>query len=133
MMIFHRVPENYTLASLLKMWRSWHRTVNYTWRRQDYNRPWKGGTTWSKMLLSAQKSECTFFSTNSHKIKWQPTLTVDSQTVRYNTTQQFLDVTYDCQHTFFLTMLRGMGYHRPASYYSCGRHPSRSEPHSIKT
>ena len=59
-------------------------------------------TTWNKywkMLLSAQTSECNFFSTNSHESKWQPTLTLDGQPVHNNATKKFLLVTYDRQLT----------------------------------
>ena len=52
------------------------------------------------MLLSAQKSECSFFLTNSHESRWQQTLTVDSQPVCYNATKKFVGVTYDRQLTF---------------------------------
>ena len=52
------------------------------------------------MMLSAQMSDSSFFSMNSHLSKWQPTLTRDDQPVRYNATAKFLGVTYDCQLTF---------------------------------
>ena len=52
------------------------------------------------MLLSVQKSECSFFSTNSHESKWQTTLTPDGQPVHNNATPKFLGVTYDRQLTF---------------------------------
>ena len=35
-----------------------------------------------------------------HESKWQPTLTLDGQPVRYNTTPKFLWVKYDRQITF---------------------------------
>ena len=60
-------------------------------------------TTWSmdwKMSFSAQKLECSFFSTNSYESKWQPSLTQDGQPVRYNATPKFLGVTYHRQLTF---------------------------------
>ena len=60
-------------------------------------------TTWSKdrkMMLSTQKSECSFFSTNSHESKWQPTLTLDGQPVGYNATPKFHGVAYERQLTF---------------------------------
>ena len=53
-----------------------------------------------KMLLSAQKSECCFFSTNLHESKWQPALTIDGQSVLYNATPKFIGVTYVHQLTF---------------------------------
>ena len=48
-----------------------------------------------KMLLLGQWSECCFSSTNSHESKWQPTLTLDGQPVRYSATPRFLGVTCD--------------------------------------
>ena len=50
------------------------------------------------MLLSSKKSECSFFPTDSHESKWQPTLTLD---VRCNATPEFLGVTYVRQLTFY--------------------------------
>ena len=61
-------------------------------------------TTWRKdwkMLPSAQKSECRFFSTNSHESKWQPTITLDGQPIRYNATPKFCGVTYDRHLTLY--------------------------------
>ena len=52
------------------------------------------------MMRSVQKSTCSFFPTNLHESKWQPTLTLDGQPVLYNNTPQFLGVTYDRQLTF---------------------------------
>ena len=60
-------------------------------------------TKWSKhwkMMLSVQMSECSFFSTNSHESKWQPTLTLHGQPVRDNATPKFPCATYDRQFTF---------------------------------
>ena len=60
-------------------------------------------TTWSmdrKMLLSEQKSERSLLLTNSHKSRWQPTLTVHGQLLCYNSTPKFLEVTYDHRLTF---------------------------------
>ena len=47
------------------------------------------------MLLSAQKSECSFFSMNSHESKWQT-----CQPLHYNATPKFLGSTYDRLLTF---------------------------------
>ena len=52
------------------------------------------------MMLSAQMSECGFFSVNSHESKWQPTLTLDGQPLRYNATPKFHGATYARQLTF---------------------------------
>ena len=53
-----------------------------------------------KMEISVQKSECSFFSTNTHEAKWRPTLTVNGQALRYNCNPKFLGITYDRQLTF---------------------------------
>ena len=59
--------------------------------------------SWSrvwKMDISVQKSECSFFSTNSHEAKWRPNLHLDGQPLRYSATPKFLGITYDRQLTF---------------------------------
>ena len=53
-----------------------------------------------KMELSTSKSECSFFTTNTHEAKWRPTLTLSGQPLRYNSNPKFLGVTYDRQLTF---------------------------------
>lgn len=48
-----------------------------------------------KMTLSASKSECSFFSTNSHEARWIPSLSLNGQAIRFNANPKFLGVTYD--------------------------------------
>ena len=93
-------PETYTLASLLAIMAQDGKLHVAETRKQ---RGLDAGTIWNKvfaMLPSAQKSECSFFQTNSHESMWQPALTLDVQPVRYNATPKILPVTYDRLLTF---------------------------------
>ena len=101
--------------------------VNPTLQRIDNKRGLDVVTTWStdwKMLLPAQKSECSFFSTDSHESRWQPTCTLDDQPVRYDATPIFFGVTYDRMVTLFRhvgnSLKRQAGALRRLSYTSWG-------------
>ena len=62
-------------------------------------------TSWSmswKMKLSAQKSKCSFFTTNTHEARWRPGLYLSRQQIKYNPNPKFLGITYDRQLTFGL-------------------------------
>ena len=56
------------------------------------------------MLLSAKKSECSFFSTKTNESKWQPNLILDGQTVRHKATPKFCGATHD-RHLIMLLLL----------------------------
>ena len=58
-------------------------------------------TSW-KMELSAQKSEFSFFTTNTHEARWRPALYLSSQQIKYIPNPKFLGITYDRQLTFGL-------------------------------
>ena len=55
-----------------------------------------------EMELSVQNSECTLFTTNTHKAKWPPALCLDGQQIKYDRNPKFLGITYDRQLTFGL-------------------------------
>ena len=62
-------------------------------------------TSWStyrKMKLSAKKSECSFFTTNTHEAKWLPALYLSRQQIKYNPNPKLLGIAYDRQLTFGL-------------------------------
>ena len=95
-------PQTYTLASADDM-ATWAQGSKLHMEEERLQQGLDTVSTWSKdweVLPSAQRSECSFFSTNSHDTKWQPTLTLDGQPVRYNATQTFRGVTYDRRLTF---------------------------------
>ena len=52
-----------------------------------------------KLELSAQKSECSFFTTNTNEARWRPALCLSRQ-IKNNLNQKFLGITYDRQLTF---------------------------------
>ena len=54
------------------------------------------------MELTAQKSECSFFTTNTHEARWRPALYLSRQKMKYNPNPKFLGITYDRQITFGL-------------------------------
>ena len=56
----------------------------------------------SKLELSAQKSECSFFTTNSCEASWLPALYVSKQKIIYNPNPKFLGITCDRQLSFDL-------------------------------
>ena len=60
-------------------------------------------SAWSsqwKMEISAQKSESSFFSSNTHEADWKPTVQLNGHQIPYNATPKFLGVTFDRQPTF---------------------------------
>ena len=59
----------------------------------EWNKRWK-------MELSVQKSECFFFTTNTHEASWCPNLKLSGHALKYNPLPKFLGVTYDRQLTF---------------------------------
>ena len=57
-----------------------------------------GETIWGtsrQMQLSAQKSECSFFTSNTHEARWRPDLS--RQQIKYNPSPEFLGIAYDRQ------------------------------------
>ena len=75
------------------------RVISKLQNRLDAVASWS--TSW-KMELSAQKSECFFFTTNRHEAKWRPALFLSRQQIKYNLNPKFLEITYDRQLTFVL-------------------------------
>ena len=62
-------------------------------------------TSWStswKMELSVQKSEFSFFITNSHEARWRLALYLSRQQIKYKQNKEFLGITYDRQLNFGL-------------------------------
>ncbi len=52
------------------------------------------------MVLNADKSEVTFFSTNSYEANWQPLIIANSTRLHHNPLPKFLGVTLDRLLTF---------------------------------
>ena len=58
-------------------------------------------TSW-KLELSAQKSECFFFTTKTLEERWRPIIYLSRQQIMYNPNPKFLEITYDRQLTSVL-------------------------------
>ncbi len=52
------------------------------------------------MVLNTDKCEVIFFSTNSHKANWQPTISVNNTRLHHNPLSKFLGVTLNRLLTF---------------------------------
>ena len=66
---------------------------------EDVNVVWR----WSqekKLRLNISKCEVSFFSSDSHESKWQPSIRVEGSTLPFNPTPVFLGVIYDRMLTF---------------------------------
>ena len=64
-------------------------------------------TSWCmswKIELSALKSECSFFTTNTQEAKWRPALYHNEKQIKYCPRPIFIGITYDQQLTFGLHM-----------------------------
>jgi len=52
------------------------------------------------MILNTKKSEVAFFSTNTRKANWQPTIWLNGKTVPFNGSPRLLDIHLDCTLSF---------------------------------
>ena len=53
-----------------------------------------------KLTISTGKTECSFFTTNTHEACWEPSLTLRGEPITVNPYPKFLGVTYDRQLSF---------------------------------